>query len=160
MANYVFTENQRFNKTFIWVIMIVSLSLLLLVPLLPFVEKNITNGIWASLIVVGGVITLLASIKMQTRIDRDKLMFRYIPTVNSWKTYSFNEIQEIKLIKYNSLKEFGGWGIRYNFDSWLYNTGGRYGIKVKVGKKKFILGTYKPDEASKVIEQFKSFKNN
>jgi len=160
MSNYVFNENQKFNKIIIWVIMIISLSLVLLIPFLSLVEKNITNGIWASLIGVAGVITLLASIKMQIRIDRNKLMFRYIPFINSWKTYSFDEIQEIKLIKYNSLREFGGWGIRYNFDSWLYNTGGRYGIKVKVGQKKFILGTYKPDEASKVIEQFESFKNN
>lgn len=159
MGNYVFTETQKFNKTIIWAIMIISLSLLFLVPILPFVGNKITNGIWASLLVLTGVITLLASVRLQIRIDRTKLMFRYIPFINSWKTYSFDEIQEIKLIKYNSLREFGGWGIRYNFDSWLYNTGGRYGIKVIVGNKKFILGTYKPDEASKAIEQFKSTMN-
>lgn len=158
MANYVFTENQKFNRTFIWVIMIVSLSLLFLVPILPLVGNKITSGIWASLLVIAGVIILLASVRMQIRIEKDKLMFRYIPFVNSWKTYSFEDIQEIKLIKYNSLREFGGWGIRYNFDSWLYNTGGRYGIRVKTGKKKFILGTYKPEEAAKAIEQFKSKK--
>ncbi len=91
-------------------------------------------------------------------MDHHKLMFRYIPFINSWRKYSFDEIQEMKLIKYSSLREFGGWGIRYNFDYWLYNTGGRYGFKVKAGKKKFILGTYKPEEAEKAISQYRNFK--
>ncbi|KEO74341.1 hypothetical protein [Anditalea andensis] len=158
MADYIFNENQKFKKVFIWVIMIFSLSIFLLAPLVSFFGNRISNGIWVFVLVLCAVIILISSIRMQVRIDHNKLMFRYIPFINTWKTYSTDEIQDIKIIKYHSLREFGGWGIRYNFDSWLYNTGGRYGIKVISGNKKFILGTYKPDEASKAIEQFKSIK--
>lgn len=158
MSNYIFNENQKFNKVIIWVIMIISISLLLLASILPFVENKSSNAFWVTLLVIAGVIALLSSIRMQIRIDQHKLMFRYKPFINSWKIYSFNDIEEIKIIKYNSLREFGGWGIRYNFDYWLYNTGGKYGIKVKTGNKKFILGTYQPDEAFKAIVQHKSSK--
>lgn len=159
MAGIIFKENQKIKKVYIWLVTVISILLLLATSILPFIENIDSKGIWLTLIVIIGTFALLASIKMQIRIDQKKLMFRYIPFINTWKTYSFHEIQEMKLIKYNSLLQYGGWGIRYNFDSWLYNTGGNYGIKVKVGKKKFILGTYKPEEAEIAISQYRTYKN-
>jgi len=159
VAERIFQENQKFRKVYIWLIMIISILLLLATSILPFIDNINSKGIWLVLIFIIGTVALLASIKMQIRIDHNKLMFRYIPFINTWKAYSFHEIQEMKLIKYNSLMQFGGWGIRYNFDSWLYNTGGKYGIKVRVGKKKFILGTYKPEEAEMAIIQYRNYKN-
>lgn len=156
----IFKESQKIKNTYIWVILVISLILLSISIILPFLNTIHTKGIWLAVIIIIATIAILASIKMQIRIDQNKLMFRYIPFINGWREYSFDEIQDMKLIKYSSLRQFGGWGIRYNFDSWLYNTGGKYGIKVKVGKKKFILGTYKPEEAEEAISQYRNFKIN
>jgi hypothetical protein len=101
---------------------------------------------------------LLFKMELKTRIDQDSLSFRYFPFIKERK-YRFEEIDSMDLIEYNGLLEYGGWGIKWNFDSWSYTTGGKHGILVKTKKKKFLLGTQKPAEAQKAIDQFNEFKS-
>jgi hypothetical protein len=65
----------------------------------------------------------------------------------------------MELIEYNGLWEYGGWGIKWNGDSWSYTTGGKWGILVKTQDKKFLIGTQKPEEAKQAIAQFLAFKS-
>lgn len=64
----------------------------------------------------------------------------------------------MELVEYNGLWEYGGWGIKWNGDTWSYNTGGKWGVMVKTADKKFLLGTQKPEEVRQVIDRFKAFK--
>jgi hypothetical protein len=158
MAVYIFKETQKLRHLLVWEFIFISIALILF----KFItSKNdfVLQQIWIPIGIFFVVVLLLLSIKMKVIIDQKQLKYKYIPFIINWRIIALREIDEMELISYNSLMEFGGWGIRYNFSYWLYNTGGKHGIKVTSGKKKFILGTYKPDDASKAIAQFKSTKN-
>lgn len=160
MADYIFKESQRFNQLLIWIpigsvtLFIIGLGLILPAKSVGWADKIIP------FIILGAVILFLFSLRLEIRIDGKSLQYKYPPIINKWRKYKFEDIEEIKLRKYNSLWEFGGWGIRYNFfyGHWLYNTGGKYGLLISTKNKKFMLGTYKPEEAQKAIEQFREFK--
>ncbi len=101
--------------------------------------------------------TLVISLKLKIRIDSNSLSYSYFPFIKT-RTYHFEEIESMELIEYNGLMDYGGWGIKWNLDSWSYTTGGKHGIMVKTNKKKFLLGTQMPFEAQKAIDQFTEFK--
>jgi hypothetical protein len=101
---------------------------------------------------------LFLSFTLTTRIEADSLSYRFFPFTR-WRTFRFEEIEAMELREYNGLWEYGGWGIKWNGDSWSYTTGGKWGILVKTQGKKFLLGTQKPEEAKQAIAQFLAFKS-
>ncbi|SMD43262.1 hypothetical protein SAMN00777080_1847 [Aquiflexum balticum DSM 16537] len=158
MADYILKESQRFNQVLIWIpVVSVTLILLGLSFLLP--DKSVDwFDLFITFLILGSAVLFLLSFRLEIRIDGKSLQYKYSPIINNWRKYGFEDIEQIEIMKYNSLLEFGGWGIRYNFDHWLYNTGGKYGLLITTKNKKFMLGTHKPEEAQKAIEQFRKFK--
>lgn len=158
MADYIFKESQRFNQLLIWIpigsvtLFIIGLGLLLPDNSVGWVDKVVP------FLILGAVIMFLFSLRLDIRIDSNSLQYKYPPLINNWRKYKFEDMEQIELRKYNSFLEFGGWGIRYNFDYWLYTTGGKFGLLISTKNKKFMLGTHKPEEAQKAIEQFRKFK--
>ena len=154
MAKYVFKETQRFNQPWIWGILI----LVSLITLYGMISQPIDG--WEAvipIIILGLVILLFAIMQLKTRIDESGLTFSFSPFIGQ-RNYSNEQIENLELIEYNSLLKFGGWGIRYNFDMWAYNVGGKHGLIVTLKNKKFLIGTQKPEEMKKAIEQFNELK--
>nr|WP_287936507.1 hypothetical protein [Algoriphagus sp.] len=157
MANYLFQEAQRIRRFWIWGITILVIGIVLSSIFLSS-GTSLDWGIVFPIGILALVNILLFKMELKTRIDQDSLSFRYFPFIKERK-YRFEEIDSMDLIEYNGLLEYGGWGIKWNFDSWSYTTGGKHGILVKTKKKKFLLGTQKPAEAQKAIDQFNEFKS-
>lgn len=157
MANYLFQEAQRIGRIWIWGITIMVIGIVLSSIFLSS-GTSLDWGIVFPIGILALVNILLFKMELKTRIDQDSLSFSYFPFIKERK-YHFEEIDSMELIEYNGLLEYGGWGIKWNFDSWSYTTGGKHGILVKTKKKKFLLGTQKPAEAQKAIDQFNEFKS-
>lgn len=157
MANYLFQEAQRIRRFWIWGITILVIGIVLSSIFLSS-GTSLDWGIVFPIGILALVYILLFKMELKTRIDQDSLSFSYFPFIKERK-YRFEEIDSMDLIEYNGLLEYGGWGIKWNFDSWSYTTGGKHGILVKTKKKKFLLGTQKPAEAQKAIDQFNEFKS-
>ncbi|WP_194776072.1 hypothetical protein [Pararhodonellum marinum] len=160
MENFIFKESQKFRQKWIWVLM--TLLTLVTIYLILTTGSSISAdnfGKVFSMLLLGLMWWLLLAINMEVYMDQNELKYRYPPFINRWRRFPFDQIDQLEIIEYNSFWEFGGWGIRYNLNYWLYNTGGKYGIKVKSGKKNFILGTFKPDEARIVIDHFNQQKS-
>ncbi|MDP2043445.1 MAG: hypothetical protein Q8S14_08140 [Algoriphagus sp.] len=158
MAAYIFKETQQFRQVWIWAILLGATGLSIWALFWGNPTKP-SNG-WEKalpLLILFLVNGLFLSLKLIIKIDQNTLRFSYFPFVSE-KKYKFDDIISMELIEYNSLFNYGGWGIRYNFDSWAYNVRGNHGIKVKTLKRKFLLGTQKPEEARRAIEQFKKYK--
>lgn len=159
MSHCVFTETQRFKSLWIWTILIgvigiTSWALFFTDPSKP------TEG-WSMAIPLGillFVFVLFINLKLKIRIDPVSLSYSYYPIIKERK-YRFENIESLELIEYNGLLEYGGWGIKWNLDSWSYTTGGKHGIMVKTNGKKFLLGTHEPQEAQKAIAEFHKFKS-
>lgn len=159
MSHYVFKETQRFNQVWIWAILIGVTAISGWAMF--FTESPKPTEGWEKAIPLGilvFVFALFLNLKLKIRIDSESLRFSYYPIIRERK-YRFEDIESMDLIEYNGLLQYGGWGIKWNLDSWSYTTGGKHGILVKTGNKKFLLGTHKPEEARKALEQFANFKS-
>jgi hypothetical protein len=158
MAEYVFKETQKFNRIWIWAVLLLVTGLTAYGLFFGNAPKPVEG--WEKIIPIAILFlvnALIFSLKLKTRIDSKSLSFSYFPFISTRK-YHFDDIESMELIKYNGLSQYGGWGIKWNMDSWSYTTGGKHGIMVKTNKKKFLLGTQMPLEAQKAIDQFKEFK--
>lgn len=159
MSHYLFKETQKFRQIWIWAILFGATAISIWG--IFFTESSKPTEGWEKAVPLGVLLlvnSLFLSLKLKTRIDSESLSFSYYPFIRERK-YKFKEIQSMELIEYNSLLKYGGWGIRYNWDSWAYNTGGRFGIIVKTKDKKFLLGTHKPEEVTKALKLYKEFKS-
>lgn len=157
MAEYIFQEIQRFRQFWIWGILILVTGIVVG----SFFFSSEATSDWDLAIplgIIGLVFLFFIKLELKIRIDQYSLSFSYFPFIKERK-YRFEEIDSMELIEYNGLLEYGGWGIKWNLDSWSYTTGGKHGILVKTKKKKFLLGTQKPEEAQKAIDQFNEFKS-
>ena len=155
MTTFVFKETQRFNQLWLWAIILVTTG----VTFYGILSQPMED--WEILIpvmVIGLVILLFVSTKLKTRIDAFTLSFSFFPLIRR-RTYKLSDIEKLELIEYNSIFKFGGWGIRYNFDMWAYNVRGKHGLVVTLKNKKFLLGTQKPKEMQKAIDQFNQIKS-
>ena len=154
-----FQETQRFRQIWIWALILgisgFSISSLFLLEdkaPLSFVDLAFPIGMILLLNV------LFLSFTLSTRIEADSLSYRFFPFTR-WRTFRFEEMETLDLVEYNGLWEYGGWGIKWNGDTWSYTTGGKWGIIVKTTDKKFLLGTQKPEEVRQVINEFKARKS-
>ncbi|MCE2777433.1 MAG: hypothetical protein LW824_07355 [Algoriphagus sp.] len=159
MTQVLFQETQRFRQIWIWALILgisgVSLSSLFFLedkPPLNFGDIAFPIGMILLLNI------LFLSFTLTTRIEGDSLSYRFFPFTR-WRTFRFEEIETLDLVEYNGLWEYGGWGIKWNGDSWSYTTGGKWGILVKTTNKKFLLGTQKPEQVRQVIDGFKTRKS-
>lgn len=157
MANFIFQEKQRFRQIWLWTILL-GVGVIVIVAIV--LELKNGDSVWEGLIPIGIialVFVLIARMELTTRIDEHSLSFKFFPFIRERK-YSFDRLTSMELIEYNGLLEYGGWGIKWNVGSWSYTIGGRFGILVKTGSKKFLIGTQIPEEAKKAIKQFNEFK--
>mgnify|MGYP006896871257 CR=1 FL=1 len=153
----VFKEKQRFNQWWLYAIYILVLAVLI-----TAIYKNsdgFTNFHSPFLV----LLLLIASIPMgfilymqlETRIDNEGISVKFIPLGFSKKSFSWNEIDECYVRKYNPFVEYGGWGIRGSSRRKAYNVSGYLGIQiVTIDKKKFLIGTQKPEAARAVLSQY------
>ena len=154
-----FQETQRFRQIWIWALILgisgfsVS-SLFLLEDKAPLTFGDLAFPLGMILLLN----ILFLSFTLTTRIEADSLSYRFFPFTR-WRTFRFEEIESMELREYNGLWEYGGWGIKWNGDSWSYTTGGKWGILVKTSDKKFLLGTQQPEQVRQVIAEFKARKS-
>ena len=156
MAQDIFQETQRFRQIWIWALILgisgfsIS-SLFLLEDKAPLTFGDLAFPIGMILLLN----ILFLSFTLTTRIEANALSYRFFPFTR-WRTFRFEEIETLELVEYNGLWEYGGWGIKWNGDTWSYTTGGKWGVIVKTTDKKFLLGTQQPEQIRQVIAEFKA----
>lgn len=84
--------------------------------------------------------TLLLFSNLSIHVSPEKISLRYFPFHLNEVHYNRSDISEIKIIKYNPISKFGGWGIRYNLQGEkIFSISGSYAIFFIVnGKKRYI----------------------
>ena len=163
MTQVVFKESQKFNQPLLWGI-ILSAYLLTHVMGIRDIVGELAEGDnwWASeafiaafigLVLLNLLVVLFLLLRLETRIDRHGVYFRYPPVITSWRKIPYVEIQSIEVVRYSPWA-YGGWGIRYNWHGWAYNVRGNKGIMIKKKNgKQLLIGTQKSLEAQETINQ-------
>lgn len=89
----LFTEKQRFNQWWLWLLLAVSLA----VPaILLFKEITEKSGGFSGLIIILSVIILFVVLRMTTVVTKENIQLTYFPFVN--KTINLADIETMKVI--------------------------------------------------------------
>jgi len=157
----LFSERQRFNQIWIWLILLGVNGLFIFVLTKqvilghPFWDKPISN---IALIILT-ILTLLLSflflnLRLETNIKANGIYVRFFPFHFTFKYYPWDKLNQSFIRKYNPIGEFGGWGLRGLGKNRAINVSGDKGIQlVTKDGSKILIGTNKADEAAEVLKQ-------
>ncbi|SHN02591.1 hypothetical protein SAMN04488057_105291 [Cyclobacterium lianum] len=159
----VFKEEQYLRKIWLLPLFLVLSLLFGIIQLLRtlFGDAGLQDSIALTLLmaVMGLVLWLLLTMKLEIRMDDWGLSFKSPPFVNSWKKYSWENIQHIEPVSTRATWRTGGIGIRYSLSGeWRYIFSVRHAIRVHLKKGSFVLSTQKPEELMAAWENWKLVK--
>lgn len=159
MGTRVFNESQSYRGTWlIYLILLIELPTVILLLVLFFTSDE-KREMGIALVFVFGIMSLamalILNIKLETRIDDQGIRYRYLPFIRKWKLFRKESIVTIEVITFNPLLDYGGWGMKGNKTTNLYNITGDEGILIDSGEsKKTLLGTLKAKELKSFLEDW------
>lgn len=160
-----FKEVQGFNTWWAWA-GVAALNILFIYAIIqqvflgkPFGDKPAPDLV---LILVGlaflWLLFFLSRIKLRTRITDTGIYYRFSPFHSKEKQIEWHELKDAYIRQYNSLHEYGGWGIRYGSKKTgrALNTSGssNRGLQLQFNDGNLLLiGTKRPDEIQLIIDE-------
>lgn len=158
MANRIFNESQNYLGTWVmYFIILAEVPVLVLLSVL-YATSDDKQEMAISLGVILGAMALIFglifNLKLETRIDSNRIAFRYFPFIK-WRIFPKERIKSAKVIKYSPITDFGGWGIKGNNTTKAYSIVGDEGLLLDIGeKKKIMIGTMKAKELTAFMENW------
>ncbi|MGB0525505.1 MAG: hypothetical protein ACPGJS_21190 [Flammeovirgaceae bacterium] len=155
MMEVLFKERQKFRQWWLWAILVVA-SLLAIWPMYIANEHLVWPVILPILILTSSMLLLFYVMELRTMVKTDGIYYQFYPIHFKYKKVTWDDLESFYIRKYNPIKEYGGWGIRFGFNGKAYNVSGDMGLQLtyKNGKK-LLLGTQKPGELDSIIEDLK-----
>jgi hypothetical protein len=131
-----------------------------------FALALIVNLLWqggavsglTAFVFIAGALCLLASIllsfRLITQIRTDGIYVRYAPLQLAFVCYTWTDVRQVYLRRYNALAEYGGWGLRMGPNGGGYIVPGEWGIQLVLeGGKKVLIATNRPEEITEVLRK-------
>ncbi len=164
-----FEERQHFDQWWLKLIIIVST----LVSLGPFYYGTIvqftTGKPWGDkpmsntgLIVMDSSMTLLMAViiyfifytKLITKINSEGIHLQFRPLLLRYKLIPREQIESFEVRKYNPIKKYGGWGIKYGKRGRAFNISGNIGLQLTLKDgKKLLIGTKRPEAIKRAMHK-------
>jgi hypothetical protein len=147
-----FKETQRFTQWWLWLILFGTWAIMIFALLQEVNEINMS-------FFIGGFIGLGLPIffwqmRLVTRVTSAGIYVRFIPFHFKEQFYPWDSIESAQVRTYDSLFEYGGWGIKYGFSGQgkVFNVSGDQGLQLvfKSGEK-ILIGTHKPEEIQAAV---------
>lgn len=160
MEKVLFTEEQRRNQWWLWLIMLLAFLASTMPSIYgiysqevlskPFGDKPTTTEgliitLGVTIVVMGFAMFMVFGTKLKTKVTTDALWISYPPLFRKWKKISPDEIERYEIRTYRAKREYGGYGMRRRLRSGrAYIMYGNVGLQLyfKNGKK-FLIGTQK-----------------
>ncbi len=161
----LFTEKQRFNQWWLWLLLIVVNGLVLYNFYKYAITGNIENTAFSFLVGIPFFIPLLVSFlllsfRLDTTINEEGIYVRFFPLQIKMKYYPWNEIANCFVREYSPIGEYGGWGMRGFGKNRALNISGNKGLQIEfTDQKRLLIGTNKPDELKSVIAGIEMIRN-
>ena len=159
----LFKEEQNFNKIYLWMILLGSFTVMMGTIIMSYIngpaDQDIMRELYLPVVLVtvvfGGMIWLFSAMRLETRIDRHGISYRYTPFIISWRVITKKQIAEYQVRKYNAVLEYGGYGVRVaglRGNGRAYTTKGSMGLQLVLKNgKKMLFGTQKPQEVEQAM---------
>lgn len=159
-----FNEVQRFKTKWAW-LAVVALNIVFIYAIVqqviigkPFGSKPAPD--YVLIIIESGLLLLLLflfSIRLKTKITNTGIFYRFYPFQFKETVIEWHELKDAYIRQYNSLYEYGGWGIRRGInkagDAVNTSASSNKGLQFVFNDGKLLLiGTTRPDEIEKILE--------
>jgi hypothetical protein len=147
-----FKETQRFTQWWLWLILFGTWAIMIFALLQEVNEINMSffTGGFIGL----GLPIFFWQMRLVTRVTSAGIYVRFIPFHFKEQFYPWDSIESAQVRTYDSLFEYGGWGIKYGFSGQgkVYNVSGDQGLQLffKSGEK-ILIGTHKPEEIQAAV---------
>lgn len=161
-----FHEVQKFRQRLLWLMLLLLDALSLIIFGYGMFKQLILGIAWgnrpmsdSALVIVGLLTILLLAVltyifyttKLITEVRSDGISIRFYPLTH--KLILYDNIKRCETRKYNPVREYGGWGIRYGRKGKAYNISGNLGVQLELTNGKFLLiGSQKPEELVQAIQ--------
>jgi hypothetical protein len=127
-----------------------------------FGDKPLSN-VGLILVAVSFVLFCAAfyALRLETIIKKDGIYVRFFPLTLSFNFYDWNKIESLQIRTYNSLQEYGGWGLRMGpkDKGEALNISGNQGLQITFkNNRKLLIGTQKPIELTSVLQTLQLLK--
>ena len=143
----IFREVQRFRQAWVWVLLLLVL-LALTVPVMGGML-----GPLVSLVMVlagAGLIWLFFVMRLVTEVHPDGIYLGFFPF--SSQKIMYTTIVDHRVREYRPIREYGGWGIRFNRSGRAYMVSGNLGVQLELSNGKgLLIGTQDPNELLRAI---------
>ena len=169
MENVIlFSEKQKFNQWWLWVILLVinGVTLLAVYNQLiggqAFGDKPMSNtGLLFTAVTHIFVTMLLLTIRLDTLIKKDGIYIRFFPFHWSFKKFPWNRIAKCYVRKYSPIIEYGGWGMKMRLFGKVkaWNISGDKGLQLEfTNQKRLLIGTKQPEALAAALEKIGQLK--
>lgn len=177
MERVLFTEEQRRNQWWLWMIMLVALFASTVPYFYGIYSQEVLNkpfgrtptstngliiGLCVTFVVMVFVLYLVFGSKLKTKITSDALWVAYPPIYRKWKKIPPEEIERYEIRTYRANKEYGGHGIKrrlkYGRSFTMYGNTGLQ-LYFKSGKK-FLIGTQRKQALEYAMEKLMKEENS
>ncbi|MEJ6624523.1 MAG: hypothetical protein QNL42_00270 [Flavobacteriaceae bacterium] len=156
-ARHLYQEKQRFTKWWMWLIILLPLEIALNAFYLHFSlgislgNKPLTDGGIIAFLLFGIAFAYFFRInELRTTLTEEGIRVHFYPYTS--QNVSWGEVEHCEVIPYDFV---GGWGVRlWTQYGTVYNVQGGKGLYVQLkNKKKFLVGTQKPEELQLLVQQ-------
>jgi hypothetical protein len=168
MASLTFTEKQRFNRNIIVPIVIILTGFTFglygwgIVQQLflhktfgdhPISDTGLVISCLPIFILIILIDFLLLKANLVTEINSESIRYRFYPFITRDRYVYWVNVDTATVRKYKPMKEFWGWGIRFNKSGKALNVKGNYGLQLKLTNgKNLLIGTQKPEALEKFLK--------
>jgi len=137
--------------------------LLIILPIFGYqVYQDINNPIGIlknpGIIITGIVLIGLMLLRLKTNYTSEGIYIVFIPFV--WKKFIPWDTVSYAYVRTYGISDFGGWGYRFGKDGRAMTAKGNQGLQLVLkDSSKILIGTQKPEEVQKIINQYKPSKD-
>lgn len=155
-----FREVQKFTKIWIWLLLgfVAAVTWYMFIQQvlmgIPVGNNPASNMVvWIILIVFGITFPLFfTTLKLTVEVWDKGVMISFFPIKKRF--VRFEEIEKAEAIKYNPIRQYGGWGIRMGWGGNAYNVSGNEGVRLDLTDGKHIMvGSQRSKELEKAIKK-------
>ena len=149
-----FRESQSMRSQWLW-------TIILGVEMFSFVILFLALGIKTPILIMIfpalGLNLFLYFMKLVTEVRKEGIYLRFIPFHFKWVKIDYTDIKQFESIKYNPMRDYGGWGIKWGPKGKAYNISGNLGVKLMLNDgKRIMIGSQRPDQMVEAISKFNS----
>ena len=154
-SQQIYKENQRFTQPWLWFVLISLSALTIYVSINVEKTMNIQDGkplgdgqsgALIGVIITCLVVLLFLNLRLTTIVDAKGIKLYFFPLMLKPRIIPWEDINKLYLRQYQSLEEFGGWGVRIGVgERYAYNVKGNIGLQLELKDgKKILIGTNNP----------------